>query len=336
MVNAKYSDGRSTRIHAVTLSVVGGDLIVTGEDIDLRAPFSEVKVDEQLGRAPRRIRLTDGAFCEVSDLPALNTLLASTTHRDGWVDRMQRHGPLVFGACVLCVSMVIVAYQWGLPWAAAKGARHLSPAIGTALSAQALKALEGSVLMPSQIPEARRQAIGSAFRALRMPDGGTPASELLFRRSPQLGANAFTLPDGTIIVLDGLIDAIGDDRQILAVLAHELGHAHGRHGLQMLLQGSSVGAFLTFYVGDISPLLAAAPAAVLQSRYSQEFERQADDYAALLLLHNGMSPALLADALARLAQLRPELSNGGYLASHPSTDERLRHLRALAASSTAN
>jgi Zn-dependent protease with chaperone function len=298
-------------------------------------PFADVKVDEQLGAAPRRLRLKDGAFCEVRDLQALNTLLASTGHRDGWVDRMQRHVQFVVFACVLCMMIAVAAYKWGLPWMAAKGARHLSPAIGSVLSAQALRALDGGILLPSLLPEARRHALNAEFRALRLPEGGTPSSTLLFRRSPRLGANAFTLPDGTIIVLDGLISAVGDDQQILAVLAHELGHAHGRHGLQMLLQSSAVGAFLTFYVGDISSLLAAAPAAVVQARYSQEFEQQADDYAAALLLHNGMSPALLADALERLAKLHPELSKGGYLASHPSTDERLRRLRMLAASFTA-
>ncbi len=114
------------------------------------------------------------------------------------------------------------------------------------------------------------------------------------------------------------------------MLAHELGHAHGRHGLQLLLQSSAVGAFLTFYVGDISSLLAAAPAAVVQARYSQDLERQADDYAAALLLHNGMSPGLLADALKKLADSHPGFSQGGYLSTHPATDERMRRLRALA------
>jgi Zn-dependent protease with chaperone function len=138
------------------------------------------------------------------------------------------------------------------------------------------------------------------------------------------------MPDGTIIVLDDLITSIGDDKQTLAVFAHELGHAHERHGLRLLLQSTAVGAFWTFYVGDISGLLAAAPAAVVQARYSQEFERQADDYGAALLIHNRMSPALLADALKKLTESRPEGSKGGYLSSHPSTDERMRHLRELA------
>jgi Zn-dependent protease with chaperone function len=332
MVQANYFDGRSTRVRPVNLSVVGEDLIVAGDDIDMRLPFARVKVDERLGRAPRRLRLDDGAFCEVRDLRALDGLLSSVGHRDGWVDYIQRQRQFVLLALVVCVIGAFGAYKWGLPWAAATGAKHLSPAIGRTLSTQTLKVLDGSILLPSTIAEEQQRELSTAFHAMRLPEGGSPKSALLFRRSRQLGANAFTLPDGTIIVLDDLITALGDDRQTLAVLAHELGHAHERHGLQMLLRSSAVGAFLTFYVGDVSTLLAAAPAAVVEARYSREFEQQADDYAAALLRLNGMSPASLADALTRLAELQPALSKGGYLASHPATDERIRRLRLLAAS----
>jgi Zn-dependent protease with chaperone function len=310
--------------------MAGEDLIIAGEDIDLRVPFTQVKVDERLGGAPRRLRLKDGSFCEVRDLDALDILLSSTRHRDGWVDRMQRHLQFVLLSIVACVALIASAYKWGLPWAAAKGVHHLPPAIGKAISVQAQKLLDGRILMPSKIAEERRQVLSAKFHALRLPEGGTAGSELLFRASPQLGANAFTLPDGTIIVLDDLVTSIGDDPQILAVLAHEMGHAHGHHGMQLLLQSSAVGAFWTFYIGDISTLLAAAPAAIVQARYSQDLERQADDYGAALLIHNGMSPALLANALKKLAESRPESAKGGYLSSHPPTDERMRHLRQLA------
>ena len=332
MVQAKYFDGRSTRVRAVNLSVAGDDLVIAGEDVNLQVPFADVSVDERLGRAPRRLRLRDGAFCEVRDLDALDALLATTAHRDGWVDRMQRHLQFVLFSIVACVALVGAAYQWGLPWAAAEGARRLPPAIGRTLSVQTLKLLDGNILEPSKISAERQEALRARLHALQLPGGGNPESELLFRRSPQLGANAFTTPDGTIIVLDDLVTSIGDDQQILAVFAHELGHAHGRHGLQLLLRSSAVGAFWTFYVGDISGLLAAAPAAVVQARYSQEFERQADDYGASLLMHNGMSPALLADALRKLIGTHSGSGKGGYLSSHPSTDERMRHLRELAAS----
>jgi Zn-dependent protease with chaperone function len=48
-----------------------------------------------------------------------------------------------------------------------------------------------------------------------------------------------------------------------------------------------------------------------------------------------MSPGLLADALQTLAERRPGSADGGYLSSHPPTDQRMRHLRLLAASFTA-
>src|ERR1700689_3163071 len=236
MVQANYFDGRSTRVRPVNLSVIGEDLIVVGDDVDMRLPFARVKVDERLGRAPRRLRLDDGAFCEVGDLHALDSLLSAVGHRDGWVDYIQRQRQFVLLALVVCVIGAFGAYKWGLPWAAATGAKHLSPAIDRTLSTQPLKVLAGSILLPSTIAEEQQRELSTAFHAMRLPEGGSPKSALLFRRSRQLGANAFTLPDGTIIVLDDLITALGDDRQTLAVLAHELGHAHERHGLQMLMR----------------------------------------------------------------------------------------------------
>jgi Zn-dependent protease with chaperone function len=331
MLHANYFDGRSTRIRVVNLSVVGADLIITGEDVNLHVPFAQIKVDERLGRAPRRLRLQDGSFCEVRDLDALDTLLSSAAHRDGWVDRVQRHLQWVLLSIVVCVVLVVSAYKWALPWAAALGAQRLPPAVGKTLSVQALKILDGGILLPSKIPEERQRAMSAAFNGLRLPEGGASSWTLLFRSSPQLRANAFTLPDGTIVVLDDLITLIDDDQQTLAVLTHELGHAHGRHGLQQLLQSSAVGAFWTFYLGDISNLLAAAPTAVVQAKYSQALEQQADDYGAALLLHNGMSPALLADALKKLDKSRSGTSMEGYLSSHPPTAERMEHLRQLAA-----
>jgi Zn-dependent protease with chaperone function len=331
MLRADYFDGRSTRVRAVSISAAGDTLVIAGEDIDLRVALADVKIDERLGRAPRRLRLADGSFCEVRDLAELDLLLSSLAHVDGRVDRMQRRLPIVLLSCAAFLVLAFAAYQWVLPWAAARAARQLPPAIGRTLSVQTLKMLDGGVLLPSKVSKVRREELLARYHALRVPGGGTADSPLLFRSSTALGANAFTLPDSTIIVLDDLVTLVKDDRRMMAILAHELGHAHGHHGLQLLLQSSAVGVFLSFYIGDVSQLLAAAPAALLQAKYSQDLERQADDYGAALLLYNGLSPLLLADALSDLAQSHPGSVSGGYLASHPSTDERIRHLKQLAA-----
>ena len=115
MVHANYFDGRSTRVRAVNLSVAGEDLIIDGEDVNFRVPFADVKVDERLGRAPRRLRLKDGTFCEVRDLDALDTLLLSTSHRDGWVDRMQRHLQFVLFSIVALPPVTLIALDPSCP-----------------------------------------------------------------------------------------------------------------------------------------------------------------------------------------------------------------------------
>jgi Zn-dependent protease with chaperone function len=333
MLHAHYFDGHSTRVRVVSLSAEGTDLVVAGEGVDIRVPLAGIKIDERLGRAPRRLRFNGGAFCEVRDLDALDGLLSSLGHRDRWVDRLQRHVQFVLFSVVACALLAVAAYRWLLPWAAAQGANRLPAAVVNALSQQTLNVLDGAILKPTKIAAKRQEALRSEFHALHLPRGGNPESPLLFRGSPQLGANAFTLPNGNIILLDDLITLLGDDQQIMAVLAHELGHVRGRDSLQLLLRSSAVGAFWTFYVGDISSLLAAAPAALVQAKYSQDLERQADDYAAALLLQNGMSPALLAAALDKLAKSKSGAGKGGYLSSHPSTDERMSHLRRLGARS---
>ena len=327
MIQARYFDGRTTRLRIVDLSLADGCLVVAGDGIALRLPFAEVKVDERLGRAARRLRFADGAFCEVTDLDALDELLAAAGHRDGLVDRLQRHLTVALPAAAICIALAAAFWRWGLPWLADVGARHMPPAVGKALTVQTVRLLDGRVLLPSKLQEERRADIVARYRALRLPEGGTPAAPLLFRDSPALGANAFTLPDGTVILLDGLVTGLDENDEILAVLAHELGHAHGRHGLQLLLRSSAVGAFWTFYVGDISQLLATAPTVLMQAKYSRDLEQEADDYGASLLEANGMAPALLADALDKLTKLHHGRAEVAYLASHPPNAERIERLR---------
>src|ERR1700743_979356 len=142
MVSANYFDGHSTRVHLVDLSVTGNDLTVSGGDIHFQIPFTDVKVDERLGGAPRRLRFLDDSFCEVRDIEALDALLRLTSHRDGSVDRLQRQAKFALLASVAFVALAIVGYKFVLPWAAARGARHLPPAVGRALSTQTLRALD--------------------------------------------------------------------------------------------------------------------------------------------------------------------------------------------------
>jgi hypothetical protein len=115
VVEAHFFDGRSTRIRVVNLSTAGKEIVIVGDDIDLRASIAEIQVDERLGRAPRRLRLKDGSFCEVRDLDALDVLLSSVGHRDGHIDRVQRQAKYVLIACVALLCSPLRAGDGGCP-----------------------------------------------------------------------------------------------------------------------------------------------------------------------------------------------------------------------------
>lgn len=104
-----------------------------------------------------------------------------------------------------------------------------------------------------------------------------------------------------------------------------------------MLQASVVGLAMSWYVGDISSLLAMAPTVLLEARYSRDFENSADHFAADLLRRNRILPARLADILQKLeaAQMATDgqsaaiMDQLGYLSSHPNTADRVRRLKQM-------
>jgi Zn-dependent protease with chaperone function len=341
-----YYDGRTARRHPVDLSVQGGVLHVSGAGIRRYEPLQQVRISERLGNAPRLLSFADGAYCEVRDHAALEAALDGEGHRPGLVDRLQRSWRAAILALVACVAVAVAAYRWGLPFAAEEAALNLPPGVARQLSESTLNALDRFWLQPSQLPAARRQALAEGFAALRAPGDSAGSARIEFRSSPKIGPNAFALPDGRVVLLDQLVALAANDQEIYGVLAHELGHVHYRHGLRMLLQGSAMALAMSAWFGDVSSLLAGLPTALLQTRYSRDFESQADDYAADMLLANGIPPSRLADMLQRLSQQRRDKSAAGkgdgkvqqeeqandYLSSHPATAARMQRLRAADAS----
>jgi Zn-dependent protease with chaperone function len=103
-----------------------------------------------------------------------------------------------------------------------------------------------------------------------------------------------------------------------------------------VLQSSVVGLVMTWYVGDVSGLLATVPAMVAQAKYSRDMEREADEYAERTLQLNALSPCQLATILdkleaahlARQTEKHAEADAGkretlDYLSSHPASNERM-------------
>jgi Zn-dependent protease with chaperone function len=330
-VSATYYDGREARPHPVSLDVNQGLVSVSGDGIERCEPLAALQITDVLGRAPRLVRFPDNAFCEVIDGEALRRLLAEHGRAPSAVSQWEGSLRWVLVAAVVFVLILIAGYRYGIPLVAGVVANQIPASLTERLSTEVLGILDTQVFAPTEIPNARQEAIESAFRRLELPDGASRGSyRILFRRSDLLGANAIALPSGAIVVTDELMALAADDREILGVLAHEAGHVHRRHGLRNVLQNSLVGLLVAWFIGDVSTVAAAAPTALIQANYSRELEREADAFAVDVLRTNRISVRHFGDILRRLEQESGSAESDAfqYLSSHPATSERLQRLEA--------
>ena len=330
MLRARFFDGRTSRERQVGLRRDGDLLRLEAEHLSLAVPLREVEVGAATGSVGRMLVLPDGARCELDAGPELERFLATIGHRDGRVARWQARWSVVVGALLVGGVVLVASYRVGLPWLAEGLARTVPERWVQELGTHALATLDRTVFRPSQLAPERLEHLRTLVAGLRDPAGELPPHVLALRDCPALGANAFALPGGHVVVTDTLVDIASDD-ELLGALAHELGHLHARHAMRQLIQSSAVATVAAYWFGDVSGLAAGVSASLLQAKYSRDFEIEADAYAARVLRASGRSAHGLARLLGRLERLSGSAGGGSaaaYLSSHPPTAERIRRLRA--------
>jgi Zn-dependent protease with chaperone function len=332
--SADFFDGRSSRRHAVVVGVHGDTLAIRGDDVAFNVPRSLASVHPRVGATPIRIALPEGVLLVAHDFPAVDAGLGVPRART-LAHRLETHVGFVLLALAVLVIGGWFAYRDGIPWAAEKIAQRIPFELEKELSKEALASADALILRPTKLSEGARLATRREFSNLLAHAGAPRGTRLEFRDGQFLGANAFTLPGGVIVVTDKLVEIL-DDNEVAAVLAHELGHVHYRHGTRHLLDNSIGALFAMAVFGDVSAvagLAATTPTVLMNAGYSRDFEREADAYAFDLLKRSGRSPrdfaaaldSLRANALgdpSRKSRLAPK--QYGYLATHPDTEERMK------------
>ncbi len=329
-VAAIYFDGKTSRLHHVTLTVQGEMAIITetgnglGEAIHRHCPLAELRVSERTRYAPRKVTFLDGAYMEIADQEQFNAMLSHTGYEDSLVVKLQQSWRGTLLALVATLAVLTAGYRYGLPAVSRQLAFMIPVKIERQLGDGILSFLDTKVFSPSTLPAARQAALTNRFQSLKPPRNGSPDYHLIFRKS-RIGPNAFALPSGDIIITDEIIKLMDDDDAVMGVLAHELGHLHERHLTRRVIQSSAIAATVTLLFGDVSAIVANIPTLLLDLKYSRDAESEADDYAMRMLAANGISSEHLAIAFEKLGALAPEMSP--YISSHPSKDDRIMHLR---------
>ena len=178
----------------------------------------------------------------------------------------------------------------------------------------------------SRLDPQRQAQLATLFARMTADIDDEHEYRLEMRDSKALGANAFALPSGIVLVTDDIVALAGSDEELMAVLAHEIGHVRGRHALRQMIQAAGISVIAVVLLGDVSSVSALASSApvLLQAKNSREFEREADVFARDWLRRQGIPPRRFDDMLCRLVAKAGGDAVGidKFLASHPPVSER--------------
>jgi len=333
--SATLFDGTNATAHSVRVDLHGLELTVWSTDAaSAQAPLrrglvTDVLLSEPFAHAPRLLVWPDGATLEVTEAEAFTRAVGTAGMPSALVARLQGRWPFLVVALAMLLGLLGFAYMRGVPAAARWAAFALPASVEQRVGAEVLALLDGREMEASRVPADRLADIAAQFARAAAQAAPQVAYRLEFRRAVRgPGINAFALPGGTIVLLDGLVERT-DSAQIIGVLGHELGHVFHKHGMRNVLQAAGIGALAGLVWGDFAGVATNVPLALGVLQYSRDFEREADDFAIAFLHANGLSVQPLIAFFGMVAELERKLgfSIPGFLSTHPSTPDRIERLK---------
>lgn len=325
-VIGEYYDGIRSRPEEVQLEFTAKALSIhPANGASFSFKLDQVRVQPKIGSVPRVIDLPSNACVHVSDHKTLEEILP---HKRDFIHILENNTKFVIGSFAGIVGFAFIMYFFVIPFTAKVLAPRMTKSFGERLTDETIGYLETSSLMEKET----RQKYHDRLDSIRSFDIMAQASnyKFLLYSSKEVGANAFALPHDTIIVTTELLDLMEDDLEVLAVLLHEVGHVREYHVMQRVIGDSMVSlAMFALFGADWTSL----PMVLLSTRYSRGVEREADMYAARLLMEHHFPPTLLAKALEKLDASFRKTHKGteflDFLSTHPKTKDRVNYLEKL-------
>ena len=147
--------------------------------------------------------------------------------------------------------------------------------------------------------------------------------------------NAFACPDGSVRVFAALMDIMDDD-ELVGIIGHEIGHVvkrHSKNAFKTELLTGAVKDAVSSASGKIAALtdsqLGALGESLINAKYSQKQEKEADDCGYEFLVANGRNPWGMVKSFEKLQNLEGSTKSTTVqkmFSSHPETKERIERM----------
>lgn len=363
MIKGSYSDGKTSKALDTFLYTMDTGRIGIKNSYKEAIAFNAVKISPRIGNTTRYIEFPDGAVFETEENDAIDEIIKqfSVNRYHNFVHHLESSKRLV---AVTLLTVILVGWgsiQFGIPHFSREVAMLLTDEQTKYLGVDMLKIMDKYMLEESELNSQRQNELQSVFRSI-LDTLHKKNIRLVFRKSKSIGANAFALPDGTILFTDDLVVLAEENDEIISIMLHEIGHLQHRHSLRMAIQGFSLAILITAITGDVSAsssIVTSLPVVLIESGYSQDMETEADTYSLSYMLGHNINPNHFSTIMRKLeashthtyktclkggksirdclgesmqsSQQTDTESLGGYFSSHPGTAERIQRFKKAAA-----
>ena len=234
-------------------------------------------------------------------------------------------------AMTLCVSVPMSA-QFNLKRAVSAGSKALQAV--TLTDAQMAAYVKQSVDWMDKNNPVPGEEDPYTIRLRKLTAGITDADgiPLNFKVYDVIDVNAFACPDGSVRVFSSLMDIMSDD-ELLGVIGHEIGHVlkhHSKNAFRtQLLTGAAKDAVAS--TSNKAAILTDSQLGTLgeslvNAKYSQKQEKEADECGYDFLVKNGKNPWGMVMAFEKLSAMEGDVKQSTIqkmFSSHPDTKARI-------------
>ncbi|MDE7135614.1 MAG: M48 family metalloprotease, partial [Muribaculaceae bacterium] len=147
--------------------------------------------------------------------------------------------------------------------------------------------------------------------------------------------NAFACPDGSVRVFSSLMDIMTDD-ELMGIIGHEIGHVMKRHSKNAFKNELLTGALKDIVASSSGKAAALTDSqlgtlgtSLLNAKYSQKQENEADNCGYDFLVKNNRNPWGMVMAFEKLMNMEGGNSQSyiqKMFSSHPETQKRINNM----------
>ncbi|WP_416900338.1 MAG: M48 family metallopeptidase [Minwuia sp.] len=333
-LSARYTDGVTAREHRVQVQATADGLSFDADGKHHVWPVSGLLLVERVGGVPRMAHDSYGEARLVFDSVVADTELKSlmpgvmAKSRDRLGLDLRRVA-MIGGATIGVIALIF----FSLPALTTLAVALVPLSYEKELGEETMGTLTAFFEKAGDRCEEPEGLAALEKMTAKLIDGRELRIPVDVRVAPVDIVNALALPGGTVIVFEELLKEAESAEEVAGVIAHEIGHAQYRHGMQRLLQGQAIDALISIVTpGEFGSIGRTAGTILVSQSYNRDAEREADGYAIETLNRIGVT----AGGMAAFFERAPDHGDEGedeagafrYLVSHPASGERAATIRA--------